>query len=329
MTTVPQPTDDHTLVFDGRTFARFSLAHNTYCLPVDQVGDEEERCDALNKILRTLHNGRAVLVPFPPSGVDDIRVLDCGFGKGAWIEDCLAEYQHVINEVTGVDIFLGEDSDDEDEDEDDGVEEFRKKRWNLNAPFSEDRDENHLRREEFNLINSRFLAEGIDTNRWQPYIRELKELLEPGGWIQLVELDLRFQSDNGRLDPNSGAPLVVWNDWYRQTMVNRNKDPRVGQRLHQYLQVAGFQQVWGGTPQNLEIGSWNTRSSEAGRMIRDHVHRTLETVLLWPCAGTLRQQPPPLMSIERYRAMVRAAQEQLRDESLRLYYQVCVSIGIR
>ncbi|KAK5721781.1 hypothetical protein LTR15_006373 [Elasticomyces elasticus] len=249
-------------------------------LLTDYVEDEEERCDALNKIVRTICNGRAVLVPFPPSGVDDIRVLDCGFGKGAWVEDCLAEYQQIINEVgvglssgtrtakyfrsvgvKGVDIFLGKDSDDEeeDEDEDDGVEEFRKKRWNLNAPFNQDRDEDHLRREEFNLVNSRFLAEGIDTNRWQPYIRELKELLEPGGWIQLVELDLRFQSDNGRLDPNDGAPLVVWNDWYRQTMLHRNKDPRVGQRLHQYLQVAGFQQIYGGRPQRLEIGSWNTR----------------------------------------------------------------------
>ncbi|KAK4959905.1 hypothetical protein LTR10_002793 [Elasticomyces elasticus] len=278
MTAVPQPTDDSTIEFCGRTFARFSLEQNIYCLPVDQ--DEEERCDALNKIVRTICNGRAVLVPFPPSGVDDIRVLDCGFGKGAWVEDCLAEYQQIINEVgvglssgtrtakyfrsvgvKGVDIFLGKDSDDEeeDEDEDDGVEEFRKKRWNLNAPFNQDRDEDHLRREEFNLVNSRFLAEGIDTNRWQPYIRELKELLEPGGWIQLVELDLRFQSDNGRLDPNDGAPLVVWNDWYRQTMVHRNKDPRVGQRLHQYLQVAGFQQIYGGRPQRLEIGSWNTR----------------------------------------------------------------------
>jgi len=137
------------------------------------------------------------------------------------------------------------------------AEEFEKKRWNLNAPFRTDTSTSRLRREQFDLINSRFLAEGINTNRWRLYIRELKELLKPGGWLQMVELELVFQSDNGRLAPNASEPLHVWSQWYSHTMELSDKNPRIGRLLGQHLQTEGFDSV-SFVPRRLEIGRWNS-----------------------------------------------------------------------
>ncbi|KAK0775565.1 hypothetical protein LTR59_001137 [Friedmanniomyces endolithicus] len=287
MAQVPQPLDDRRHTFGGRRFSLFSLQNNTYCIPVDEA--EEERCDELHKIIRQVCGNRIVLVPpgqFPPPGVDEPLVLDCGFGNGAWIDDLLGVREYEDCKVAGVDIYLGsrdddedDDGDDDDEEEDDGLQEFEKKRWNLNAPFRTDTSTSRLRREQFDLINSRFLAEGINTNRWRSYIRELKELLKPGGWLQMVELELVFQSDNGRLAPNASEPLHVWS------------------------QGPGLPDA----------------------DIRANLSKTIETLLLWPCAGALAGQRPP-MSPDQYRAMVRGAQIQLQDDSLRLYCQVFVAL---
>ncbi|KAK0903576.1 hypothetical protein LTR02_007523 [Friedmanniomyces endolithicus] len=233
----------------------------------------------------------------------------------------------MLRQVVGVDIYLGSRDDDEDDDDDeeenDGLQEFEKKRWNLNAPFRTDASTSRLRREQFDLINSRFLAEGINTNRWRPYIRELKELLKPGGWLQMVELELVFQSDNGRLAPSPSEPLFVWSEWYRHTMQQCDNNPRIGRLLGQHLQSEGFDSVSVG-PRRLEIGRWNSGPGLLDTDIRATMSKTIETLLLWPCAGALAGQRPP-MSPDQYRAMVQGAQTQLQDDSLRLYCQVYVA----
>lgn len=59
----------------------------------DRVKQQErERQDQLNRIIRDVTNNTVLTPNFPPSGVDEPRVLECGVGKGAWIEDLLEEY---------------------------------------------------------------------------------------------------------------------------------------------------------------------------------------------------------------------------------------------
>lgn len=166
-------------------------------------------------------------------------------------------------EVTGIDIYFGQGDEDEDEDEDedgdsdeDGVQEFIKHRWNLNAPFSDNRTSSRLRPESFDLINSRLLADGINEGRWQSYISNLKALLKPGGWLQMVELDLSFQSDSGRLRYDDTEPLFLWKRWYDYAMTQMGRNPRVGRQLEQLMMNAGFEAVWH-QRLRLEIGRWN------------------------------------------------------------------------
>ncbi|KAK8051313.1 hypothetical protein PG993_002698 [Apiospora rasikravindrae] len=51
----------------------------------------------------------------------------------------------------------------------------------------------------FDLVHSRLLAGGINTERWPSYLRDLYRVLVPGGWVQMVEIYFNAQSDGGHL----------------------------------------------------------------------------------------------------------------------------------
>jgi hypothetical protein len=59
---------------------------------IDSTTQEEEQVsDEFNALLRELL-GRTVIPPIPFEDIDEPCVLDCGFGKGAWIDDLLGAY---------------------------------------------------------------------------------------------------------------------------------------------------------------------------------------------------------------------------------------------
>jgi len=166
-----------------------------------------------------------------------------------------------MRKVTGLDIFLGRRVDDSDDSEQGSegssesasvaVEEFHKKRWNLNQPLGGNRE---IRRMRFDIINMRMLAEGIDSNRWSSLLIELRSLLVHNGWLQCCEFNFSaIQLDGGRYDlaPN----LRTWSALYRDSMTHMNRDPRVATSLRRLLRAAGFQNVQE-MPYRLPIGSW-------------------------------------------------------------------------
>lgn len=152
---------------------------------------------------------------------------------------------------TGVDIFdrqtshAEDDSDGDDEERNDAVQEFIRKQWNLNAPFG------RAPWKTFHLINSRFLSDGIDRSRWPVLMTEYWSLLSPGGWVQMVEVDWSFQSDNGTRLPN----LEAWWNAYREALQQMGKDPIIARNLCHRLRNAGFERVTGNQI-SVPIGGW-------------------------------------------------------------------------
>lgn len=187
--------------------------------------------------------------------LDEADVLDCGYGKAAWVDKLLGFRPEAV--VTGIDVFTGQGNSDDDEDEDEqdneyGIESFIRKRWNLNIPFRQDTSSDRLRPETFDLINSRMLADGINANRWETYVRELCALLKPNGWLQMVELHAIFQSDSGR-----DAPFLSrWWDWYSQKLLQMGKNPRIASQLKALMISAGFTDVQYYVSR-LPIGNWD------------------------------------------------------------------------
>jgi SAM-dependent methyltransferase len=108
-------------------------------------------------------------------------------------------------------------------------------RWNLNKPLYE----SELEQEQFDLINSRFLADGINEDRWRSLVRDCWRLLVPGGWLQMVEPVWAFQSDFGQVLPC----LEAWWNHYAEALKLMQKDARAGRYLFDHMRAAEFQSI--------------------------------------------------------------------------------------
>lgn len=162
----------------------------------------------------------------------------------------------ILYQAFGVDLFLARDFP------------CPVKRWNLNAPLQLGPRE--VARDRYDLINSRFLASGIDRHRWPGYVKDLYDRLEPGGWLQMTEAYMNIQSDSGRRQeaPNIGR----WWELYSSALEQQGRDPRVGTAVTSASQRAwvdltrlmvdtGFVRVETELPR-LPIGEWPTSELE-------------------------------------------------------------------
>lgn len=105
--TTAQPQNNAVVSVFGRNYARFALEQRIHCVPVDDVSsatrsravlcsadtsvcqDEEQAYDAVNDIIRQLLGGTVRGVVLPRIRLTDAEILDCGYGKGAWIDAVL------------------------------------------------------------------------------------------------------------------------------------------------------------------------------------------------------------------------------------------------
>ncbi|GAB7362935.1 hypothetical protein MBLNU230_g3233t2 [Neophaeotheca triangularis] len=227
------------------------------------------------------------------------------------IESELTRLIATKHQVTGVDIFVSDGEDEDEAEADESTEEyFIKKRWNLNAPFRQDKRPQHLRPESFHLINSRLLAEGINRDRWSPYVGELKKLLEPGGWLQMLELRMLFQSNNNSIPDDS--PLRRWSEWYDVAMSRMNKESRIGSRLHALMAEHDFEAVRSEIF-DLPIGTWKQDAVEIGASMLHLMNGLLESYSLWTFLRVAGMDP------QQYADLISGARTQLADPSLKLY----------
>lgn len=131
----------------------------------------------------------------------------------------------------------------------------------MNAPFRRDRAT--LSADKYDLVNSRFVMDGIDTNRWPSYVQDLFDRLRPRGWLQMTEVYLNIQSDSGRI--NEAPHLMRWWECYSQGLEQQNKDPRAGTimrvntrpwaDLAELMQNTGFVKIRR-EQHSLPIGEW-------------------------------------------------------------------------
>lgn len=110
-----------------------------------------------------------------------------------------------------------------------------------------------LKMDTFDLINSRFLSDGIDSERWPELVNEYRALLKPGGWLQMVEVNWCFQSDNGSRLPH----LEAWWNNYSTAMRRMNRDPTVAGHLVRLMGEAGFVHIETKDEDNrIPVGEW-------------------------------------------------------------------------
>lgn len=81
-------------------------------------------------------------------------------------------------------------------------------------------------------------------------------MLRPGGYVQLAEYYLNFQSDNGRLHPVNHC-LGRWSQMFLRVMDDHlDRDPRIGRKLADKLRAQRFRHVRS-RQYHIPIAAWH------------------------------------------------------------------------
>ncbi|KAK4100864.1 S-adenosyl-L-methionine-dependent methyltransferase [Parathielavia hyrcaniae] len=262
--TVPVDNTHRELVVHGnREFQRYALENGIYFAPVDE--DEIERLQYMHELFNMMFDNRLIFPPIPRPR----RILDCGFGSGAWAIDVAEQYPGC--EVIGIDVYPYPVPEHTPPNLDFQVDD-------LNSPST-------FPSNYFDLVHSRMMAGGIHSNRWMNYLGDILRVLRPGGWCQMVEIYFNAQSDNGTLTSNHA--LQVWSQSYMQS-IQPAKDPRAPLRLQNWMTQAGFVEVESRLL-TLPLSGWPTdpRENAIGTANRANVQRLLSSLAVYPFAQAL------------------------------------------
>ncbi|GKZ70131.1 hypothetical protein AnigIFM60653_010370 [Aspergillus niger] len=287
----------------GREFQQYSIDNEISFQPVDR--DEAKRLELQNHVFNMIFDNRLIF----PRDCEPQRVLDCGHGAGSWAIQVAEEFPEC--EVIGVDISPHMIPDDEDDDYD-VAENLEFQVDDLNRPFT-------FPPGYFDLVNSRMMAAGIDGSRWSSYIQDIKRVLKPGGWVQLVEIYFNVQSDNGSLTEKHA--LRQWSTKLMSS-VEGVKDLRIGTRLRDLLLAAGLKEVES-TMIPIPLCEWPSepKMRDIGKANRKITRRLLAAVALYPLTQRLH------MSHDKFQQLIDQAQKEAENPSLKTYFPLYVAIG--
>ncbi|KAI1106954.1 S-adenosyl-L-methionine-dependent methyltransferase [Jackrogersella minutella] len=287
-----------TITHHNRTYQRIAVDRKIYFVPVDD--DETIRLRIQHDVLTMMFDGRSI---FPPMGALR-RVLDCGFGTGLWAFQ--VAWENPRCEVNGIDVSPHHYNPDE------SVENLYLNVDNLNMPLQ-------FPSNNFDLVNSRLVAGGIDRSRWHGYMRDILRCLRAGGWCQMVEMDFNAQSDNGTL--TEGHALRQWSEKYRSA-ISQFKNPEAPRRLGHWMRHAGFTDVEERMIP-LPMCGWsdNQREFDIGVANQENVRLLLGSLALYPFTELLG------MTITEFHVLVAQARAEASTPALKPYFRTYVCVG--
>ncbi|CAN9114820.1 hypothetical protein CC77DRAFT_1038502 [Alternaria alternata] len=292
--------DSERVSVHGRVFQRISLDEKIYFAPVAIDDREESRLTAQHRLVARIFGDS--LFSSRVSVENPSAILECGYGNGEWAVQCAEDFEDC--EVTAVDIFPM--------DLPDQPENLDLICHNLNDPL---RDPELFQANHYDLIHSRFVFPGIKTERWARYIRDMKLLLKPAGWVQMMEFLPIIQSHNGSLTEQSAVRR--WWQSYQGAMASMDRDPRIGRRLKQLLLDNRYRDVDVEVVQ-LHIGGWSPDPAQAslGRDSVAMIGDLLESLGLWPFTSTLGR------TAAEFDSLMEEVRTELQDVSLKLYIEM-------
>ncbi|KIW06128.1 uncharacterized protein PV09_03293 [Verruconis gallopava] len=295
-----------TIEIHNRQFQRYSIEKQIYFVPVDD--EEEARLDNQHKLFFYVFSSRH----FEPDIGSPRRILDCGYGLGTWAVQMAEDYpdaQVVAYDIHPVDHLS------------DGPENLTAEICDLNERLMLSRDE-----EPFDFIHSRCVGGGIRKSRWDSYIRDLRAMLRPGGYVQLAEYYLLFQSDNGKLDTTNPG-LYRWSQMYFRVMESYyDRDPRIGRKLADKLRSQRFRHVRS-KQYKIPIGPWHEDAlmRSIGQENIANIDQLLDSHSIYPFTNA-GPDSWTARDVENNKAW---AVREINDPGLKLYVVLYVAWGQR
>ncbi|CCE35183.1 uncharacterized protein CPUR_02114 [Claviceps purpurea 20.1] len=280
----------------GRTYHSDKFATN-YFLPND---DQQLETEELNHhYLTILFDDQLFLAPLEEDKIH--RVLDVGTGSGIWAIEFGDRFPNAS--VVGTDISPCQPHwvpSNVSFEIDDATLEWT---WNTNH---------------FDFIHIRYITGGIQD--WTALFKEAYRCCAPGGWLQSVEYDVEFRSDDGStaLEP----VLASLGELFREAGKVLNRPFFVKELQQQALDEAGFVEKTV-LQYKIPVGPWtkDRKFADIGRIVGAVMENDLEgiTQMLWHNA---LQRPA-----DEHKAWLANLQKAIRNPKVHSYMMVHVVYG--
>ncbi|KAF4472468.1 hypothetical protein FALBO_629 [Fusarium albosuccineum] len=251
---------------NGRTYHRYK--EGKYNLPNDGV--ECERLDLQHNLyIITLGNRLGLAPPNDPDSKAK-RVLDVGTGTGIWAIDFADE--HTGAQVVGVDLSPIQPS-------------FVPPNVEF---FIDDIEEPWSFSEPFDYVHSRMMTFSIKS--WPEYAKKIYENLNPGGYVELLEIDLFAKSDDNTLNESHNLSNLIKLLDEASTKIGRAfQDNKKNKEI---LRDAGFVDIvetvfkwptnaWPLEKKYKELGNWNNINMDDFKGLEALSIAALTRVLGW------------------------------------------------
>lgn len=91
----------------------------------------------------------------------------------------------------------------------------------------------------FDYIHVRYMIGSI--RDWPKLVAQSYRNCVPGGWVEFLDFDARYYSEDGSLLKDS--PIDSWVTTWMNASNDSGRDPQPGPKLYGWIQDAGFQNI--------------------------------------------------------------------------------------
>jgi SAM-dependent methyltransferase len=202
---------------NGRRYQAYRSAE--HALPNDER--EQDRLTLVHFLFKELVDDMLYRAPIIPAKTH--RILDFGTGTGIWAVEMAEDFPHMT--VIGTDLSPIQPT------------------WMpINCEFHIDDIENtwaYGPEEAFDYIHGRSMAGSI--RDWENLLKQIQAHLNPGGWVELQEFEIRVRCDDGTLE--QAKIIKDWLQKVHEASMQFGKQMNVVETLRQKMLDANFVNV--------------------------------------------------------------------------------------
>ncbi|KAI1016176.1 hypothetical protein LB504_009297 [Fusarium proliferatum] len=280
----------HYRSIQGRTFHSDKFV-TEYSFPNDE--QQLESVDISHHYLTVLLDGQLYLAPI---GDNVQKALDVGTGSGIWAIDFADQFPQA--EVTATDLSPTQP------------------KWvppNVRFEIDDATETWTWKDNTFDFVHMRYLFGAIQD--WTALYQQAYRVCTPGGWVESVEADIHFRSDDGTAEEQEVYKLC--NKLYEEGGKAIGRTFFVHDLQPKGMEVAGFVDIKT-VDYKIPIGDWpkDPRLAEVGRFVKLTLENDMEgyTLLLW---NNVLQWPK-----DEYQVFLMQSRKALRNRKIHGYFVV-------